>query len=105
VIVKDWLYELYIEDFTGYLELVMAKLTDLKQRYPKYSQLEIALGKYEPALQVYGIREETDKEKEKREAKAARDRISKAAATKRSKAYKEALEKKTWERLRKKYGT
>lgn len=97
--VAEYLQELDLDDQP--LNVLIDKLNDLYNKYPNHINLRIKSEYYydDSSFNVWGDREETEKERFKREQAAAR-----AYEIRRRKKIKdEAAEKALYERLKKKY--
>jgi hypothetical protein len=100
--ITETLRELSIEFFEGSLIQLMAELQGFMDDYPDHKDLEILIDHYCESvdIELRGTRLETDKERDKRLAKARKERERKAEM----KASREVAEKQELKRLLEKYG-
>jgi len=95
------------ESFTGNIDDIIFMLEKLKISYPKYSRLFLTEDHYRIddywGVEVYGQREETDEEYNKRIERARKNKESKQRAKERKAKEREERDRKEFERLKAKY--
>lgn len=91
--------EILDDSFTN----IIQTLTNLQTQYQDYQLLRICYDRWDHCGMLYGSRPETDKERDMRLSKAAKQRAKRAEETARVNENKEVADRKEYERLKKKF--
>jgi hypothetical protein len=98
------------DDFEGDVALLIKNLHELKRKYPEFDSFYLSReeesdysGGYNTWYAVFGHRKETDKERDKRLAKAKKQRASQKVRREKETKEKEIRERKEYEKLKAKF--
>lgn len=97
----------YPDFFIGSVKELIKELEHLHKKHPGYDDFTFEEHIYYPdaptAYNLYGIRKETDKERDKRLAKVKKARVSQRKRREKEAKEKEARERRTYKKLKAKF--